>query len=72
MKLYEYGEPVEGLDAEGNRCTACRLIRMTRADVIVSQRVVMASRGYYSLTDDQLVDEWCIVHWASEVTPSPS
>lgn len=60
-----YNEPVPGIDPQGQVMTANRKIVMTNRDAIAVQRgVVTARKGVCDWSDEDLLDEFMIIHWA--------
>ena len=69
MSIYQWFEPWEALDSEGNPIDACVTLRASEQDRI-------ATYGYRlpvdrpSISDKDLLLDFIAVHWATEVLES--
>ena len=73
-----YDEPVAGVDADLKRTTCNRRVSMTNDEAICIQRAVFFKRWqvgpkrrattFVSPSEDDLLDEFMVIHWAKEET----
>ena len=64
-----YDEPWPGLSQDGKDVTCNKQIHVTARDAIMIQRkCYQRHKKLQKLTDDELLDEFMVVHWAKEVT----
>ena len=64
-----YDEPWPGLSQDGKDVTCNKQIRVKTQDAIrIQRKAYQHCKNLQKLTDDELLDEFMVVHWAEEVT----